>query len=74
MTTTKSARDVFYFVDDIMTLTGLSKSKSYKIIAELNGELELQGYRTISGRVSQTYFRKRYYGVTEPSKSARASA
>ena len=31
-----TARDMFYFVDDVMQLLSLSRSKSYKIIKELN--------------------------------------
>ena len=31
----KTVKDIFYFVEDVMTITGLSRSKSYKIIADL---------------------------------------
>lgn len=39
----KTARDMFYFVDDVMRLLGYSRSKSYKVIAQLNRELEAKG-------------------------------
>lgn len=35
-TALKTSRDMFYFVDDIMRLLGYSRSKSYKVISELN--------------------------------------
>ncbi len=60
MTTVKTVHDMFYFVEDIMVLLGYSKSKSYKIIAKLNKELEADGTCTCAGRVSKKYFNKRY--------------
>ena len=53
------ARDVFYFVDDVSRLTGFSPSKSYKIIKQMNKELEAQGKLTFEGRVSKRYFNER---------------
>ena len=50
-----TARDLFYFSDDIMRITGFSQSKSYKIIKEL----EAQGKLTFEGRVSKRYFNER---------------
>ncbi len=73
-----TVKDVFYFVEDIMALTGLSKSKSYKIIAQLNRELEEAGYCTIAGRVAKSYFKKRFYGfdaeAEKPAKKTRKTA
>lgn len=59
MAKAKTARDMFYFVDDVMRLLGYSKSKSYKVIQALNGELAEQGKMTFDGRVSQRYFNER---------------
>ena len=52
MAKVKTARDLFYRVDDVMTLLGYSRSKSYKIIAQLNRELEAAGFCTCDGRGS----------------------
>lgn len=72
-----TARDMFYFVDDVMQLLGLSKSKSYKIIRELNLELQGQGVYTIDGRVNRRYFDQRF-GLAdkgaEPKRRSRATA
>lgn len=38
-----TAREMFYFVDDVQRMLGYSRSKSYKIIKQLNDELEAQG-------------------------------
>lgn len=55
------ARDYFYFVQDIMEMLNTSRSKSYKIIHDLNKELESQGYMTVAGRVSKYYCHKRLF-------------
>lgn len=71
-----TAKDMFYFVDDVMKMLDLSKSKSYKIIKELNAELEGQGVYTINGRVNRRYFDQRF-GFNqgqEPKKRGRATA
>ena len=66
----KTAHDMFYFVEDVMTMLGYSRSKSYKVIANLNKELAATGI-TCDGRVSRRYFDKRY-GLMEPeAKSGR---
>lgn len=67
----KTAHEMFYFVEDVMTMLGYSRSKSYKVIADLNKELEATGICTCDGRVSRKYFDKRY-GLAEPeAKSGR---
>ena len=59
MAKVKGVHDMFYFVDDVMQLLGFSRSKSYKIISELNKELAEQGKMVFDGRVSKRYFTER---------------
>ena len=40
----------------------VSKSYAYKLIQQLNTELQEKGYITIAGRVNRQYFRERLYG------------
>lgn len=61
--TVRTAREMFYFVDDVMALLGYSRSKSYQVIAQLNRELEAKGKCTCDGRVVKRYFDERY-GLT----------
>lgn len=56
----KTAHDMFYFVEDVMALLGYEKSKAYRIISQLNKELEEDGIFTCAGRVSKRYFNKRF--------------
>lgn len=71
--TLKTSRDMFYFVEDIMRLLGYSRSKSYKVIASLNRELEAKGKCTCEGRVIKRYFNERY-GLEEAEPAARKRA
>lgn len=71
--TLKTSRDMFYFVEDIMRLLGYSRSKSYKVIASLNRELEAKGKCTCEGRVIKRYFNERY-GLEELETAARKRA
>ena len=45
--------------DDVARELGVSKSYAYKLIQRLNAELRKQGYITISGRVSRSYFEEK---------------
>jgi hypothetical protein len=65
MAKVKGVRDMFYFVDDVMQLLGFSRSKSYKIISQLNKELAEQGKMVFEGRVSKRYFTERLGLETE---------
>ena len=48
--------NLFLRADDVQQILGVSKSYAYKVIKEMNSELQRQGYRTIAGRVSKQYF------------------
>lgn len=62
---TKTSRNIFYYYDDLMELLGCSRAQAYKIIAELNAELEKMGKITISGKVPKMYFHERFYAGIE---------
>lgn len=47
---------------EVAEITGVSKSKAYKIIAQLNNELKAKNYMVISGRVPRKYLMKKIYG------------
>ena len=57
--------ELFMSATEISEVTGMSEAYAYKIIRELNKELEAKGYMTIRGRVSKDYFQERIYGVKE---------
>ncbi len=51
-----------YTAKEIAALCGISESKGYKIIAQLNKELADKGYITFRGKISRAYFNERIYG------------
>lgn len=52
----------FIKADEVAEMLEISKAHAYKIIRQLNGELEEKGFITISRRVSRQYFLERLYG------------
>ncbi len=50
--------------EDIAAALGMSESTAYKIIRQLNEELEKAGYITVRGKVSRAYFEERTYEVS----------
>ena len=55
----------FLKAEDVAKELGISKSQAYKVIRNMNKELESKGYMTIIGRVSRYYFQERFYGMRE---------
>ena len=43
---------MFIKADEIRRLLGISRSKAYQIIRELNAELKSQGYMVLNGKVN----------------------
>ena len=51
----------YYTHKDIKEILKVSESKAYKIIRQLNKQLEDMGYITIRGRVSRKFFEEKFY-------------
>ena len=51
----------FYTAGDIAGILGKSESYGYKVIQQLNKELDQQGYLTARGRVPAQYFYDRFF-------------
>ena len=47
---------------EVAEVLGVSKSKPYKIVKELNTELKKEGYITVVGKCSLKYFQEKFYG------------
>lgn len=54
---------IYYTVDDISAMLGVSTGHAYKIIRKLNNQLASQGYIVIAGRVPKLYFKQHYFGM-----------
>ena len=55
----------FLEVGDVMQILGISKSAAYKLMRQINSELERKGYIVIRGKVSRKYFEERIYGMSD---------
>lgn len=60
---TKSSLCIYYTVEDVEQLLGVSRGKAYGIIKNLNEELKKKKYVTVAGRVSKVFFQEKYYGL-----------
>ena len=47
---------------DVVDMLGVSKGHVYKIIRQLNKELEDSGYIVVSGKIPRAYWDKKFYG------------
>ena len=56
-------KDLFIRVDEMVRELQISKPYAYKLMREMNKELENKGYMTISGRVSRQFFEEKFYGI-----------
>lgn len=61
MASIKENEKLFYTVDDVCRILGVSKPTAYREIKKLNDELRRKGYITISGKVPRKYFEERLY-------------
>ena len=55
--------DKFIRAEDVAKELDISKAYAYKLIQQMNKELQEQGYLTIAGRVNRQYFTERFYGM-----------
>lgn len=61
MASIKENGKLFYTVDDVCRILGVSKPTAYREIKKLNDELRRKDYITISGKVPRKYFEERLY-------------
>ncbi len=55
----------FITAAEVAKIMGISKSKSYQIVREMNKELKKQGYLTIAGKYPIQYFKQKFYGFEQ---------
>ena len=58
-------KTVFYSAQEVAEILGVSRTKAYKIVKELNIELREKGYIIIAGKVPKRYFEQRCYAFSE---------
>lgn len=61
----KGMNEKFLEVGEVMQILGISRSAAYKLMRQINSELEKKGYIVIRGKVSRKYFEERIYGMSD---------
>ncbi len=54
---------LFVTADKVAKDLGVSKPFAYKLVRQMNDELNEKGYLTVAGRVSRQYYEERFYGL-----------
>ena len=63
------ADKMFITAGEVASDLGVSKPYAYKIVRELNDQLQGKGFMTVSGRVSRKYYEEKFYGVSKERKN-----
>mgnify|MGYP002514678631 FL=1 len=54
---------VYYSAKDIVDMLDISKASAYKLIRQMNNELQSSGYIILQGKVPRAYFNQKWYGL-----------
>ena len=65
--------DLFVTAGEVAQDLGVSKPFAYKLVRQMNEELEAKGFITIAGRVSRKYYEEKFYGPMPQWYRGRAS-
>lgn len=57
--------DLFVTAGEVAQELGVSKPLAYKLVRQMNKELEERGFITIAGRVSRKYYEEKFYGMAK---------
>ena len=55
--------NLFVTAGEVAQDLGVSKPFAYKLVRQMNEELEAKGFMTIAGRVSRKYYEEKFYGM-----------
>ena len=58
-------KSVFYTAQEVAEILGVSRTKAYKIVKELNLELKANVFIVIAGKIPKRYFEERCYAFSE---------
>lgn len=59
-------RAQFITAVEVAEMLGISRSKSYQIVRDINKELKQEGYITIAGKCPVQYFKQKFFGFQIP--------
>lgn len=56
---------VFYSATDIVEMLDVSRATAYKLIRQMNDELQASGYIILQGKVPKAYFNQKWCGLNK---------
>ena len=59
-------RAQFITAAEVAEIMGVSRSKAYQIVREMNRELKAQGCLTVAGKCPAQYFKQKFYSFQIP--------
>lgn len=62
--------DYMMTANDVAQALGISKGHAYKIVRELNDELEAKGFIVVAGKIPRAFWDKKFYNVNSELKMA----
>jgi len=67
-------RTQFITAAEVAEVMGISRSKSYQLVREMNRELKANGFVTVAGKCPIQYFKQKVYGLEIPGGEQNATA
>ena len=58
-----TSEKLYYDVNEVAEMLGLSVSTTYKIMREMNKELKSMGYITVAGKCPVQFFKQKFFGL-----------
>ncbi|MBE6709922.1 MAG: ICEBs1 excisionase [Ruminococcaceae bacterium] len=56
-------RAQFVTASEVAEIMGISRSKAYQIVREMNKELKAMGYITVAGKCPVQFFKQKFFGL-----------
>ncbi len=53
----------FITANEVAEIMGISRSKAYQIVREMNKELKSMGYITVAGKCPVQFFKQKFFGL-----------
>ncbi len=54
---------MFYSANEVKEILGISRTRAYALVKELNSELASRGFIVITGKIPKKYFEEKIYGL-----------
>lgn len=55
-------KKLYYTAKEVAEMIGVGRTMGYKVIKDMNVELEKAGYLVVDGKIPKEYFDSKYYG------------